>query len=221
MNNNFNETTYSKDMPQNREDSARVEFISENIQDSGLKILDLGCWDGTYSTKYKKTTNKVYGIESSVTAAEKAKKKGVIVEHGYFPDDKIFKDVLFDIIVAGEIIEHVFDTDNFLTKIKQKLNKKGKLIITTPNVASLPRRILLMFGINPILDYRSVGNVAGHIRYFTFDTLKFLLEDNGFKILKEESDIVNFSNSGNLYSKLLAKIHRKFGRTIMMVCELK
>jgi len=43
----------------------------------------------------------------------------------------------------------------FLEKIYKKLKKNGKLIITTPNSASLPRRILLLFGKNPLLEYSS------------------------------------------------------------------
>jgi len=220
MDNNFNESTYSKDMPTEKGDVTRIKFILKNIEDKFLDILDLGCWDGTHSVRYKKTTNNIFGIESSKTSAEKARKRGVIVEQGYFPDDRLFKNKKFDVIVAGEIIEHVFDTDEFLVKIKEKLNKNGRLIITTPNVASLPRRILLFFGINPMLDFRAKGNVAGHIRYFTFDNLRDLLEENGFIVVQEESDVVNFSADGKLNSKLIPKINKKFGRTIMIMCKL-
>jgi 2-polyprenyl-3-methyl-5-hydroxy-6-metoxy-1,4-benzoquinol methylase len=216
MNNNFNEKQYSQKMPLKDNDKIRIDFILSNIKDDNCEILDLGCWDGSYAKLYFKKTNKVYGIESSATSAEKAKEKGIIVEQGFFPDDNLFINKKFDYIVAGEIIEHVFDTDAFLEAINKRLKEGGTLIITTPNVASLPRRFLLLLGINPMLDFRSRGEVAGHIRYFTFKDLKNLLEKNNFKIISEKSDVLSFDNKGIFYSKLIPKLHKEFGRTIMM-----
>ncbi|HBU07234.1 MAG TPA: hypothetical protein DEB09_04080 [Candidatus Magasanikbacteria bacterium] len=219
MNNEFNEKTYSKKMPVDGVDFFRFNFILSNIEDNNKDILDLGCWDGSYAKRYSKTTNKVYGIESSITAARKAKENGIMVEHGYFPSSNLFPDRKFDYIIAGEIIEHVFDTDLFLNSIKDKLKDDGLLIITTPNVASLPRRILLLLGINPILDFRAIDNVAGHIRYFTFKNLKMLLEENGFKVTKQKSDVLNFNNKGTFYSRFVPKFHKEFGRSIMMCAK--
>ncbi len=220
MNNDFNEKNYSRKMPTGGVDNVRVNFILKNIPDNNLKILDLGCWDGSYAIRYKKKTNIVYGIESSVTSAKKAKKKEIIVEQGDFMKNSFFKNIRFDIIVAGEIIEHVFDTDLFLQKIKKLLKSHGKLILTTPNVASLPRRILLLFGKNPLLDNRVIiGNTAGHIRYFTFTDTYKILEDNGFRVIKSCSDVLNFNNKGTLYSKFIPKIYKRFGRIIMIYAE--
>jgi 2-polyprenyl-3-methyl-5-hydroxy-6-metoxy-1,4-benzoquinol methylase len=171
------------------------------------------------AVRYKKETNTVYGIEASSVSAERAKKLGIIVEQGDFMVDNFFENIQFDIVVAGEIIEHVFDTDALLQTIHKKLKDGGKLVITTPNVASLPRRILLLLGINPILDFRAIGNVAGHIRYFTFKTLKKMLNDNNFNIIKEESDILNFNNKGTFYSSLIPKFHKEFGKTIMIYAK--
>lgn len=216
--NNFNEKRYAVKMPVDGVDKPRIDFIVDSIPDDNLKVLDLGCWDGSYAKRYKKKTNKVYGVESSATAAAKAQKKGITVEQGDFMEITPFKKVKFDIIVAGEIIEHVFDTDLFVQKIYDMLAPNGKIIITTPNVASLPRRILLLFGINPVLENRVVVDVtAGHIRYFTFSELHKLLEDHGFEVIKSRSDVVNFNNQGTVYSTLIPKIYKRFGRAIILV----
>jgi 2-polyprenyl-3-methyl-5-hydroxy-6-metoxy-1,4-benzoquinol methylase len=220
MFNDFNEKRYSKKMPVDGVDKPRVKFILKNIEDNNLKVLDLGCWDGSYASRYKKKTNTVYGIESSVTAAEKARKKGVVVEQGDFMEKDFFKKLKFDVIVAGEIIEHVFDTDLFLQKIRRLLKDDGLLIITTPNVASLPRRILLMFGINPVIEYRVQVNVtAGHIRYFTFSNMFQLLAENKFSVEVSKSDVLNFNNQGTLYTALIPKLYKRFGRAIMVVAR--
>lgn len=218
--NYYNEKRYSKPMPVDGADRQRINFILKNIKDDGLKILDIGCWDGSYAIRYKKNSNIIYGIESSSTAALRAKKKGIIVEQGDFMENNFFRNTKFDVIVAGEIIEHIFETDIFVQKIRSMLNKNGILILTTPNVASLPRRILLFLGINPILENRSLLNIsAGHIRYFTFSDMFKLLSDNKFKVMKSESDIVNFNNNGTLFTTILPKLYKRFGRTIMVVAK--
>jgi 2-polyprenyl-3-methyl-5-hydroxy-6-metoxy-1,4-benzoquinol methylase len=218
--NKYNEKRYSIKMPTDGVDKTRIDFIVNNIPDSKLEILDIGCWDGSYAIRYKKTTNKVYGIESSLSSVKKAIKKGIYAHHGDFMEDIFFSKDKFDIIVAGEVIEHIFDTDMFLTKIRRLLKKNGILILTTPNVASLPRRILLFLGINPILENRTLINEsAGHIRYFTFSDMRRLLKDNKFEILVEKSDVLNFNNVGNLYTTLIPKINKKLGRSILVIAK--
>ncbi len=216
----YNNKRYSKGMPVDGPDKRRIDFILENIPDNNLKILDIGCWDGSYAARYMKKTNRIYGIESSIFASKVARKKGIVVKQGDFMEKTFFNDTKFDIVVAGEVIEHIFDTDLFLQKIRKLLRNRGILILTTPNVASLPRRILLFLGINPVLENRTLINEsAGHIRYFTFSDMYRLLTDNKFHVLKSESDILNFNNQGTLYSTLIPKIYKKFGRTIMIVAE--
>lgn len=221
MNDNFNEKVYSKEMPTTKVDETRIKFILANIPDDNLKILDLGCWDGSYAKRYKKNSNTVYGIESSVTSAKKAAGKGIKVEQGDFMTKTFFPGTTFDIVVAGEIIEHVFDTDLFLQKIYALLKPKGKLILTTPNLASLPRRALLLLGKSPIMDNRTNSGSVGHIRYFTFPGIYEILTDNKFKLVKSESDVLNFNNQGTLYSTLIPKINKKLGKTIMVVAIKK
>lgn len=218
--NEFNEGRYSVQMPVDGVDKPRIDFILRNIKDEKLKVLDLGCWDGSYAIRYKKKTNKVYGIESSVTAAAKARKKGIVVEQGDFMEKDFFVGKKFDVVVAGEIIEHVFDTDLFIQKIKKLLKPGGILILTTPNVASLPRRIVLALGINPILEYRVIPDAtAGHIRYFTFKNMYELLADNDFDVVTAKSDVVNFNNQGTLFTTIIPRIYKRFGRSIMVVAK--
>lgn len=221
MDNNYNEKRYSKDMPTDGVDKIRIDFILKNIPDKNLNVLDIGCWDGSYAMRYKKNTNIVYGIESAETAAKKAKSKGIMVEHGNFMDNDFFKNIQFDVVVAGEIIEHVFDTDFFLQKIRKMLVPDGRLIITTPNVASLGRRFLLLLGINPILENRvKISESAGHIRYFTFKDMHKILMDNKFEIIESRSDVVNLNNKGTMFITWMPRLYKKFGRSIM-ICASK
>lgn len=184
------------------------------------KVLDVGCGYGFLTELILKNKNKVKAIETSDNAIKHIKKLGIEV---YDLDvnskwsEKI--DEKFDVVVCTEVIEHVFDTDNLISNINKVLKKGGHLVISTPNVASLGRRIMLLFGINPILEFTTRIKDAGHIRYFTFDDLKNLLLEHGFKTKESYSDYINFTADGKLSSIFLAKIFPTFGRTIILKAE--
>lgn len=59
----------------------------------------------------------------------------------------------FDIIIAGNIIEHIIDTDAILAKIYDFLKPSGSLLLTTPNITLLDRRVILLIGINPFIEF--------------------------------------------------------------------
>ncbi len=75
-----------------------------------------------------------------------------------------FKSERFALVFAGEIIEHILDTGLFASEINRVLVKRGKLVITTPNLASLENRTKLLFGVYPMWMHYKVRGV-GHIRY--------------------------------------------------------
>lgn len=82
----------------------------------------------------------------------------------------------FDIIIAGEIIEHLESPINFVKYCKSLLKKNGRLIITTPNATGL------QYIRNPAWcvyykEYR------GHTQAFTIDMLKRICQDSGLKII--------------------------------------
>lgn len=211
----------------NLENSPRMKIMlgmANNLRLNNKNILDIGCHDGTFLSLLKNRENNFFGLEASDWGVEQARKKGIAVQQ-YFFDDKTslpFKDNFFDLVVAGEIIEHIFDTDFFLEEIHRILKPEGKLLISTPNVASLGRRLLLLFGINPIIEISpNEPASSGHIRYFTFGSLKNLLEKHKFKIIAFQSDCVNFSENGKIKSGFLAKIFPKIGASIICLARKK
>lgn len=146
-------------------------------------ILDVGCYDGTLLSLLKNRNNNLFGIEASDWGVEQCKRKDINVKQFYFDgENKLpFEDDFFDVVITGEIIEHIFDTDFFLREVHRVLKPGGKLLISTPNIASFGRRLMLLFGINPIIELSpNEPESSGHIRCFTFQTLKKLLEKKQF-----------------------------------------
>lgn len=191
-----------------------------NLTGFNAKVLDLGCGTGFFLKMLLTHNHQVTGLDASSLALSKAK---------HIPNVKLIncnlesifplKDNQFDIVTAGEIIEHIYDTGSFLKEIKRVLKKNGRLIISTPNVASLGRRLMLLLGINPLLETELTDVDAGHVRYFTNKSLFALLEKHGFQVNQHTSDSVNFVNKlDGLNSKILAKMFPSIGGTIIVSC---
>lgn len=171
----------------------KIKFILDHIG-SGKKILDVGCGDGTLGIRLIKQGNTVYGCDIVEKDLTSAKKGGIIstlvdIETDTLPYPKKF----FDYVIIGDVIEHVIDTDELLQKCYKVLKPKGHIIVTTPNLASLARRAMLLFGISPYIEYSLFLDCnglppVGHVRYFTISTLRKLLETNGFKTIEVKAD---------------------------------
>jgi SAM-dependent methyltransferase len=95
-----------------------------------------------------------------------------------------FKENAFDLVVAMDIIEHLWSPDDFLVDCKSCLKKDGILVITTPNLACWHNRIFLLLGYSlanyhPSFRYRT-GNpflkrtMGDHKSVFTLMGLKEL-----------------------------------------------
>lgn len=185
------------------------------------KVLDLGCGTGFFLKMLLTKHSHVWGIDASAAAIKIASKiKNATVVYGNIETGLPYANGQFTVVTAGEIIEHLYDTTYFLQEIHRILTPGGQLVLSTPNVASLGRRLLLLLGKNPLLETSLSPESAGHIRYFTRNSLFELLHQNGFKVTKFTSDVVNFSNSyATLNSPLLAKLFPTFGATLIMTCQ--
>lgn len=127
------------------------------------------------------------------------------------PDWKINKK--FDTVIAPEILEHIRDPLSFIKNCYKLLNKKGRIIITTPNATSL----IYLFNPSWCVDYKDrLEKDNSHIHSFTSGMLKFLLKTNGFKILKVEY-LNEFLN--NPLGLLIAHIFKRLRGDIIIIGE--
>lgn len=165
-------------------------------------VLDIGAGDGLPAEMIRDATGaSVHAVDVSTTsvvlcAARRIECQLVNLNHDPLP----FGTGTFDVVHIGDVIEHVMDPDFLLTEARRVLGPKGSLVLTTPNLAYLPNRLLLALGIQPLFTEVSTKQVlgrrlkalgqgnepVGHLRIATFSAMEDVLRLNGFAVEKAE-----------------------------------
>jgi 2-polyprenyl-3-methyl-5-hydroxy-6-metoxy-1,4-benzoquinol methylase len=116
----------------------RFRQVEKLIDESGGKILDIGCADGMFTKVIldKSKAEKIIGIdvlENSINWARKHWKKEKRMEFVVADAHKLpFKSRNFDTVVALEVLEHVFEPVKVLQEIKRVLKPKGYVVFLVP-----------------------------------------------------------------------------------------
>lgn len=187
-------------------------------------LLDVGCGDAAITLQIKNALGcEVKAVELSAQNVAIAKSKGINAKQVDLNKGKLpFKEKSFEAVFAGEVLEHVIDSEGLLLEMKRVLKKNGVIIITVPNVASWYNRLLMLFGYLPHFvesgskkSYGTpLGMINGHVKAFTKKSIVEMLEENGFAVEKTLGS--GLSDTGEAkYGKGLLKI----GKPIFLLAE--
>lgn len=148
---------------------ARGHYLKKWIgQDK--KVLDLGCRDGMLTEYYAKE-NQVVGVDIDRKALGLAEKRlGIETCWADLNQEWPFGENSFDVIVACELMEHIFFLDSFLDKIQKTLKKGGIFIGSVPNAFRMRNRWKFLFG-------REFENDPTHVRQFSVSRLEMTLKE--------------------------------------------
>lgn len=169
-----------------RMNATRRRHILDLIPSGTKTVLDVGCGEGDLAHALKERGYVVTGVDVSSRALEEA--DSVLhdsvcfdVESAEWPKEMMERK--FDLIVASEVLEHLFDPAAFLRKATDILSPNGKIIITIPNFLFWKKRLKLIRG---IFYYEEKGLWdSGHIRFFTVKTAREFFNKEGFVVEKE------------------------------------
>jgi SAM-dependent methyltransferase len=152
-------------------------------------IIDIGCGDGEATSLVHRLGHPVVGIDWSTMALGRARRHGLtLVQGGIDPPGLPLATGSADVVIMGELIEHLVDTDSALDEVHRVLRPGGRLLLTTPNLAAWYNRGLLLLGVQPVFSEVSLrgiygrpgSQVAGHLHMFTKRALTGFLTARGF-----------------------------------------
>lgn len=174
------------------------------IEEKPSNVLDIGCSSGNISSFLVAKKIRVFGLDIVFDKLLEARRKGLNIIMADISKEFPIRNNTLDCVLAGEIIEHVINTDYFLDEIRRVLKKDGSLVISTPNLANLENRLRLLIGRYPIFaDYTSRGD--NHVRAYTGRALVKQLRERAFKIEKYTGSFIP-PVSYSLFKKITSRL---------------
>jgi SAM-dependent methyltransferase len=154
----------------------RAGLLAGLVGGPGLHVLDLGCRTGALTQHYAQG-NTVVGVDVDRSALEQAEARlGIETVWADVEEELPFPDESFDVVVAGELLEHLADPAAVVAHVRRVLRPGGRFVGSVPNAFRLKSRLRYAAGRHPETD-------STHLQLFTPAALAALLGDfNDVKI---------------------------------------
>jgi methionine biosynthesis protein MetW len=129
----------------------RTELFRRYVGGPGQRVLDVGCRSGALTSTYLQG-NEIVGIDVDREALAQAAERGIETHWADVERPLPFEDERFDVVVLGEVLEHVRDPSALVAESWRVLRALGTLVGSVPNVFRLKNRLLFLAGRNPVDD---------------------------------------------------------------------
>jgi SAM-dependent methyltransferase len=149
----------------------RVPLFVEAVGGPGRRVLDLGCRTGAVTQAFV-PGNEVVGADVDEAALVRAAERGIETVWTDIEEPLPFLDDSFDVVVAGEILEHVRDPVGMLAEVRRVLRPGGTFVGSVPNAFRLQSRLLFLLGKPPEDD-------PTHLHMYSPSALRGLLSAFG------------------------------------------
>jgi 2-polyprenyl-3-methyl-5-hydroxy-6-metoxy-1,4-benzoquinol methylase len=157
----------------------RRRFLLAHVQ-PGRRVLDLGCGEGAFACELRAAGAEVLAVDVAEEPLRRATARHPELELRLLDAETSWDlpDASFDVVWAGEVIEHVLDTAAWMSEVRRVLRSGGSLLLSTPALgaagllaAALSRRVFA-----ERFDPRS-----DHLRHYSPATLRTLIAEFGFQ----------------------------------------
>lgn len=178
----------------------QYQHLIETYGLDGKKFIEVGCGRGEFINVLREFPVQVFGMEHKEDLIAIARDNGLCVwrEFPETPDQKFMGDPTvegsegpYDAFLSFNFLEHQPYPDVMLSAIYNNLVDGGMGLVTVPALEYIVER----------------GNyyelIRDHIAYYSFDALRNLLENNGFKVLEEE--MINRDTISMIVQKMSAE----------------
>lgn len=159
----------------------RFNTIKAIVRDKN--VLDLGCVDHDLINRnrslwlhdvIRSNARACVGVDYDAQAVKLLQEQGYHVVLGNAESLNLSQ--TFDVVVAGELIEHLPNPGQLLATARRHLDKDGVLVLTTPNATGLYYMLASLF-------FGEECDNPDHCVMFTRRTLHKLLEKCGFDLV--------------------------------------
>ena len=161
--------------------TSKFERIDQLIDDK--EVLDCGCVGDVINSfsDYEKSSHAIHkahaksmtGVDIWKEEIEKRQAMGIDVICANVETMELNR--IFDVVIAGDLIEHLANPGLFLNNANKHLKMGGLLYICTPNPFSLNNSMRAILG-------AKINVHPEHCNWYDFSTLKHLLSRNGFSV---------------------------------------
>jgi 2-polyprenyl-3-methyl-5-hydroxy-6-metoxy-1,4-benzoquinol methylase len=157
---------------------ARLRFLLEYVK-AAERVLDVGCGEGRFTAALAEVGAHVIGVDVAEEPLRRARVLRPDLDLRTVPVEGAWalRDASFDVVWAGETIEHVADTAGWLSEVRRVLRPGGLLLLSTPAHGPLT---LLGVAFSRRAFAERFDPVADHLRFYSRATLAGLLEEFGF-----------------------------------------
>ncbi|UZN01940.1 class I SAM-dependent methyltransferase [Cellulomonas sp. S1-8] len=174
--------TYDTVVDEALEDNSHAYLV--RLVGPGKRVLDVGCATGYLGEVLKRRGCEVVGVDIDQAAVEKA---AHVLDAVHVVDLEqadlleTFGPASFDVIVFGDVLEHLRDPLRLLRSSVGLLRPGGSVVVSVPNVAHGSIRLSLLQG---GWEYQDRGLLdRTHVTFFTRVTLLRLLSDAGLAVI--------------------------------------
>ena len=166
----------------------------------GRALLDVGAADGLLSRRFTASGWRVTAIEGDPVAAQAGAPWCEQMVVANLDRETPPLERLYDVIVFGDVLEHLADPFRVLSELTRSLAPDGIVVASVPNVAHFVIRLSLLVGKFEYIDRGILDH--GHLRFFTERSLRALVADVGLSVERFTA------TPAPLYQVLPTRFHR-------------
>lgn len=194
----------------------REDLISLLPVNANQKILEIGAGSGNtlVEIKGRKLASEAVGVD--IFDLENSHQKNPAIDNFIIANLETEELDLpmeyFDVILAGDVLEHLVDPWKVVEKVTKFLKKGGIFIVSVPNIREISSMSKILFGGG--FNYDPEGGIMDktHLRFFCKRNVQELFNENDYRVISVRPilDITPKSSVRKTINKITMNIFEEF-----------